>query len=231
MRKTFLMAAVVAVGAAIALPLGASADHKPDHDPGGGANQDLTIAATPNPVLWARAVTITGDLRGPDDAGKTVELQSNPWPYPGPFEPVSTATTNAQGEYTFKTVPSRYTDYRVVAKTSPEVVSDQVRVRVRMRINRRVSDTTPDVGQVVTFRGNVSPAHDGKTVYVQRRNAEGVWRTKATATLFDAGESKPTASAYEAELRVNRDGVYRVLVRRDEDHLGNKTRRIRLDTP
>ena len=231
MRKTFLATAVAAVAAAIAMPIGASADHKPDHNPGGGGNADVTIALTPNPVLWGRAVTITGRLRGADNAAKTVELQANPWPYPGPFEPVSTSTTNAQGDYTFKTTPSKYTDYRVVAKVSPEAVSDTVRARVRMRINRRVSDTTPNVGQVVTFRGNVSPAHDGKTVYVQRRNSKGVWRTKATTTLFDAGEAKPTSSAYEAELRVNRDGVYRVLVRRDEDHLGNKTRRVRLDVP
>jgi hypothetical protein len=231
MRRTFLAAAVVAVGAVIALPMGASANHKPGHDPGNGGNPDLTIALTPNPVLWANPITITGSLKGQDNANKVVELQANPWPYPGPFDPVTTSSTNAQGDYTFKTTPAKYTDYRVVAKTSPEVMSGVVRARVRMRINRRVSDTTPDVGQVVTFRGQVAPAHDGKTVYVQRRNAKGVWRTKATTTTFDAGEASPTASGYETELRVNRDGVYRVLVRRDEDHLGNKTRRVRLDVP
>jgi serine protease len=232
MRKTALTATVVAIGAAIAMPLGASADHKPGHNPGGdGGNPELTISATPNPVLWANAVTITGRLRGPDNGGKTVELQSNPFPYPGPYETLASKTTDAQGDYSFQAVPARYTDYRVVARTSPDVTSGEVRARVRMRINRRVSDTTPDVGQVVTFTGRVAPAHDGRTVYVQRRNARGVWRTKASATLVDSGDAKPANSAYSAELRVNRDGVYRVLIRRDEDHLGNKTRRVRLDVP
>lgn len=231
MRRTFLATAVVAAGAAIAMPLGASADHKADHDPAAGGNPELTITATPNPVRWGNAVTISGRLRGADNAAKTVELQDNPWPYPGPFEAVSTTTTDAQGDYTFKATPSKYTDYRVVAKVSPEVASDAVRTRVRMKITRRVSDTTPNVAQVVRFRGHVSPAHDGRTVYVQRRNAKRVWRTKATTTLFDAGESKPSSSAYKAELRIHRDGLYRVLIRRDEDHLGNKTRRVRLDVP
>lgn len=234
MRKALFTAAVLAVGAAVAMPLGATADHKPGHDkPGGGtpANPDLTIAATPNPVLWARAVTITGRLRGPDNGGKTVELQQNPHPFPGTFTPVSSATTNATGDYTFRVRPPKHTDYRVVAKLSPEVVSGSVRSLVRMRINRRVDDHTPDAGQVVIFSGKVGPAHDGRTVYIQRRNADGLWRTKGTTTLVDAGDAAPNSSTYSRDLRINRDGHYRVVVRSDGDHRGSKTRRVRLDVP
>lgn len=222
--------ATVALAAGVAMPIGASADHQPGHDKGPGANNDLTISASPDPVVWGNTLTITGRLRGPENTGKTIELQENPFPYPGPFKPVGApTTTNDKGEYTFRIRPFAYTDYRTVAKTDPEVISESVRARVRMRISRRVDDRTPAPGTVVMFSGFVGPAHDGRTVFIQRRNADGVWRTKARTTLVDAGEEKALYSAYARGVRVSRDGVYRVAIRRDADHLGNKTRVVRLN--
>jgi hypothetical protein len=231
MRKVLTAVAAVAAIGAVAMPMGATADHRPGHEKGGGGNPALTIAATPDPILWGGTLTITGRLRGSDNAAKPVELQENPFPFPGPFAPIATATTNAQGDYTFRVKPDAYTDYRVVAKVSPEVTSGTFRSRVRMRINRRVDDHTPAVGQVVVFSGRVGPAHDGQTVYIQRRNKDGLWRTKATTVLVDAGDAYPVNSAYSRDLRINRDGLYRVLVKRDADHLGNTSRRVRLDVP
>ena len=98
-----------------------------------------------------------------------------------------------------------------------------------MRINRRVTDRTPSRGQVVTFYGAVAPAHDGLTVRIQRRGSDRVYRTVARATLTDAGERFPTNSFYERDLRIRRDGRFRVLVERDEDHTGNTSPSVRLD--
>ena len=229
MKRALLAMATVALTAGIAMPIGASADHQPGHDKGGGSN-DLTIVASPDPVVWGNTLTITGRLRGPENAAKTIELQENPFPYPGPFRPVGApTTTNDKGQYTFRVKPSRNTDYRAVAKTTPEVISPSVRSRVRMRISRRVDDRTPAPGTVVMFSGFVGPAHDGRTVYIQRRNRDGLWRTKATTKLVDAGAEKPLYSAYARGLKIAKDGVYRVAIRRDADHLGNRTRVVRLN--
>jgi hypothetical protein len=230
MRKAILTAAVVAVGAVIA-PLGASADHRPGHNPGTGNAGDPTIAATPNPILFGRSTMISGGLKGSDVAGKTIELQHDPFPFGTTYETIATTTTNADGDYSFKVSPGLNTNYRTVAKLDPEQMSPNVQVGVRMRITRRVDDYTPNVGQEVTFTGTVKPAHDGRTVYIQRRNSEGEWRTKATTTLDDAPEEAGNVSTYSRDLRISRDGVYRVKVNTHGDHLGNKTRRVRLDVP
>jgi hypothetical protein len=228
MKRALLATAGVATGLAFALPIVATADHKPGHGNPGPNAGDPTISATPNPVLWGASTKISGGLKGNDSAGKTIELQHDPFPFGTTYETVASTTTNADGDYTFTVVPDRNTNYRAVAKLEPEQLSPNLQVGVRMRVTRRVSDTTPKVGQVVTFTGRVRPAHDGRTVYIQRRRSDGAWRTKATAVLTDGGD---VDSNYSQELRISRDGVYRVLVKTHDDHLGNKSRRVRLDVP
>ncbi len=100
-----------------------------------------------------------------------------------------------------------------------------------MKVSRRVSDRTPTRGQPVTFSGFVSPAHDGRQVYIQCRNSDGRFVTVAQATLTDAGAERPMSSAYTRTLRIYRDGTFRVMVRSDGDHMRNVSRRIRLDVP
>ena len=95
-----------------------------------------------------------------------------------------------------------------------------------MRITRAVDDTTPASGQTVTFSGIVTPEHDGMAVFIQRRRATGTWRTFATTTLQQAAGDQ---SSYSHGVVIKRDGVWRAKVKADEDHLGNKSRRMRLD--
>ena len=223
---------VFAAAAALMLtvPLIATADHKPGHGNTPKGTGNLTIDATPNPVLFGRSATISGRLRGGDNSGKTIVLQHDPYPFGATYDPkqVAQTTTNAQGEYTFTVTPKLNTNYRTVARIEPEARSDNLQLGVKVRITRTVSDTTPRVGQVVTFAGTVKPAHDGRTVYVQRRRSDGSWRTVATDALDAAAGD---VSTYERELRINRDGTYRVKVNSHADHIGNKTRRVRLDVP
>jgi hypothetical protein len=227
-----LLTGVAAAGAlALTVPLVATADHRPGHPPkppkGTG---NLTISAAPNPVLFGRSVTISGRLRGNDNGGKTIELQHDPYPFATEYNPKPTATTTTQadGDYSFTVRPEVRTNYRTVAKIEPEARSDNQTVGVKVRITRRVSDNTPRRGQVVTFTGTVTPAHDGRTVYIQRRRSTGSWRTVATTRLKDDGASR---SVYRRGLRINRDGTYRVKINTHADHTGNKTRRVRLDVP
>lgn len=230
MNRVLLAGAAVAGALALTVPL-ATADHRPGHPgkpPKGTGN--LTINAAPNPVLFGRSVTISGRLRGSDNSGKTIVLQHDPYPFAAEYDPKPTAqtTTNASGDYSFTVKPKVNTNYRTIARIEPEARSDNQTVGVKVRITRRVSDNTPRRGQVVTFQGTVTPAHDGRTVYIQRRRSDGSWRTVATTRLKEADGDR---SVYRRGVRVNRDGTYRVKTNTHADHIGNKTRRVRLDVP
>lgn len=231
MNRTLFAAGAAAVMAALLVPLIATADHRPGHEQD-GRNPNLSIASEPNPVLWGRPTTISGKLRGTDNTGKTIELEENPYPFSGQFKRVATTTTDAQGDYSFRALPGEHTHYRTVARLmpEPEETSGEESVLVRMRINRRVDDRTPARGQVVTFSGRVAPEHDGNTVLIQRRRPTGTWRTVATTTLENV-PGDPNNSMYERGLAIFRDGVFRARIRADEDHLGNRSRRVRLDVP
>ncbi len=229
MNRTLFAAAAAVATVALVVPLVATADHRPGHKPN-NPNPNLSIGAQPDTVLWGRAITITGRLRGSDNAGKTIELQQNPHPFSGAFKPASTTTTDAQGDYSFAGIrPLSHTLYRVKADLNPDETSEQVTVRVRMRINRRVDDRTPNRGDTVTFSGRVTPEHDGAAVLLQRRRASGSWRTMRNVTLEDAGPTRPNSSMYSHGIRIFRDGVWRARIKADEDHLGNKSRRVRID--
>ena len=234
MKRVPLKAIGVATAMALSAPLIATADHKPGHQSPPKGTGNLTITATPNPVLFGRSVTISGRLRGGDNSGKTIVLQHDPFPYGATYNPqqVAQTTTNAQGDYTFTVGPRVNTNYRTVAKIEPEARSDNRTVGVRMRITRRVSDRTPERGQLVTFRGTVKPNHNGRRVAIQRRRSTGTWRTVARPQLTGTVPyAIGGASVYRKALRINRDGVFRVKINSHGDHIGNKTRRIRLDVP
>jgi hypothetical protein len=228
MRRALTLTVAAAGTAALIVPLAATADHRPGHEKA-DRNPNLSIAADPTTVLWARPTTISGKLTGSDNEGKTVELQENPFPFTGPFDTVGPpTTTNAQGEYSFEALPREHTNYRVVAQTQPPETSGEVTVRVRMRINRRVSDRRPDRGDKVTFSGKVAPAHDGLTVRLQRKRPSGTWKTVKRTTLEDAGADDEQNSVYSMNKKIRRKGVYRTRVQKHDDHLGNKSRKIRV---
>lgn len=212
--------AVLAVGALLA-PLAAPAKKN-------NANPALTIEAQPGVQVWPRQVTISGTLRGPDNAGKMIELGENPFPLTGGFKSVGTTTTDDKGDYSFQVTPQEHTNYRTRAtEAQPPEVSGAVTVRSRMKITRRVSDRTPPDGGTITFSGRVGPAHEGNDVLIQRRRPSGTWKTM-TSTPLGAAQSDGT-SLYSTEVEINRDGAWRARIRSDADHFGNKSRRVRFD--
>jgi hypothetical protein len=227
--KRLLPVIVAAVAVVVALPVIAQADHNPGHQkpgnpkppPAGGA--DLTIAAQPNPTVFRRATVISGRLKGPDNAGKTVVLQEDEFPFGDELENVATATTDANGDYTFTRRPARNTSYRTGVGT---VISQAVLVKVRIRMGLRVSDRTPRVGQLVRFRGLACPAHEGLGVRIQRKTAKGGYRTVRRTTLRPGTR----CSAYSRRFRIYRDGTYRVTAD-DADHARGFSRTRFLNTP
>ena len=206
MKRTSLALALGTAAMAVT-PVAADAKPKPPN-PNAGA---LTLAATPNPVRYGSTVTLSGTLKGANNAGQAVSLLSDPFPFDA-FKKIATATTNATGDYSLTQKPLVNTRYQVTQATN---VSGIVTVLVRPRVSMRLSDYTPKVGQRVTFSGRVCPQHDGSTLLIQRRYSTG-YRTVRTTTLRDIPGS--TCSSYKRTFRIYRDGRYHTAIARHGDH-------------
>jgi len=185
---------------AVALPLGVATAAKPPKNPG---QNGLTIAAKPRTLVIGGATAISGRLQGSNNAGKTVTLRGDGYPFGVGDAVVARARTSGNGSYSFTQHPERNTNYQVVSGT---VRSVRVRVNVRFRIGLSVSDSTPRAGQLVRFRGRACPKSDGAVVSIQRKSSSGRFRTVRRTTL----KAATTCSAYSRSLRIRRDGTYRV---------------------
>jgi hypothetical protein len=226
---------VLLVLGALLVPASASADHRPGHTGGGGggggggATTISALDAKPNPVVFGSATTLSGRLSGGNTSGVTVRLEGDDTrPYGDSYKAVTTpagapltATSTQSGQFSFSVKPQLNTQYRAVAQSSPPVTSAPRLVLVRMHVGLIVSDSTPEAGSLVRFRGTVRPAHDGRTALIQRRSSTGRFVTVARTTLRDGGT---LFSRYSRRIRVNRDGVYRVKVSGDADHVNGFSR-------
>lgn len=211
MRRFILAALAAAALAALPIATGSAAP----------AGHNLTLAAAPNPVVFSRAVTLTGKLTGPNHAGKNVTIQQDAFPYDH-FSGAGSTTTNAQGRYSFVVHPGVNTEYRAkVGGDTSAVVTEKVRIRTSLRL----SDRTPTAGQRVRFFGRACPQHDGATVKIQRfKRSTHHWVTKRRTTLRDIPGS--TCSKYSRRLRVFHDGTFRtVVVSNDHNHANGVSRK------
>jgi hypothetical protein len=187
----------------------------------------VSIDAKPNPVVFSSVTTVSGRVSGSTKSGVTVRLeQDSTAPYGDSYKLTAlTATTKANGDYSFAVKPLVNSYFRAVAQTSPNVRSGARLVQVRTLVGIRLSDSTPRRGSLVRFSGSVFPAHDGARARIQRRTASGGWTTIARPLLHDAGALRST---YTRRIRIFRDGVYRVKLPGDGDHVNgfSKTRAI-----
>jgi hypothetical protein len=204
MRRLLTLTTVAVMAAS-----GSAIAQKPNK-PGKGA---VSIKTSVNILIASQPVTITGSVKGAA-AGVTVVLQRHA-PGATTFADQATVTTDAQGNYSTVQRPRVNTVYRVVAKTAPEVASGEQTVSVRPLIGLTPSDSTPRKGQVVTLRGSVRPAHDGRSVSIQRKRPDGTWAQVTTARLADAGS---VYSTYRKRLTIRATAVYRVVLADHADH-------------
>jgi hypothetical protein len=170
----------------------------------------LTLAATPNPVPFARPTVLSGTLSGTGNVGRQIVLQSNPFPYTQGFTTISNPQlTGANGAFSFPllSVPLN-TQYRVLIPTRPEVVSPIVGLNVAVRISTNVSATRVRTGRLVRFFGRVTPARPGSLVGIQRLSGTR-WVTVAGTITHSAGKR---FSRYAKRVRIRRGGRYRVFV-------------------
>ena len=220
MPTKFILPGLTLLALALSPAAMAAKPAKPPKPPTG--TTAITIAAKPSIIVFSGATTLSGRLSG-NASGVAVRLeQDDSRPYGDSYKPTAAATTTANnGAYAFTVKPLLNTQYRVVAQTSPPVTSPASLVRVRIRVGFNLSDTSPARGSLVRFSGSVFPAHDGRTVSIQKRSASGGFITVSRTTLRDAGTAKST---YSRRLRVFRDGVYRVKVAGDGDHISGFSR-------
>lgn len=213
MRHRHLLASALLVLAATFAASGAQAQKpkpkpKPYEIPG-----PVSIAATPNPSVFSTPVTISGRVESAG-GGVTVTLQGRAVPSTT-YATLATARTENNGKYRFVQRPGGNTYYRVIAATSPQKQSGELRVNVAMLVGLRVSDATPARGARVRFSGIVRPRHNGRLAYIQKQSASGRFVTVARVRLR-ALDSR--SSRYSKTLRVRRSGNYRVRVLGHSDH-------------
>jgi hypothetical protein len=187
----------------------------------------LSLAATPNPVLFGRPTVLGGTVTGTGSAGRQVVLQSNPFPYTQGFMTTSNVQlTNAQGAFAFPlvSVPLN-TQYRVLIPTKPGVVSPILSVGVAVKVGTSVSATRVHRGRRVRFSGTVRPARDGAQLAIQKLRGTS-WITIAGTITHHAGAS---FSRYAKRVRIAHSGSYRVFVGIvDGNFVSNSGRTVRI---
>jgi hypothetical protein len=186
----------------------------------------FAIAATPNPVPFALATTITGTLTGTGGGNRQVELQQRAFPFTAPFAQVGNRlVTTATGAFSFPgvLVPLN-TQFRVVTVSGrPAVTSPIVTAGVSVRVGTLVSATRVRRGGVVRFAGAVTPARDGAQVGIQKLNSRHQWVTVSGTILHHASAS---SSRYAKRVRIRRGGSYRVYVLITDGNFVSNTGRV-----
>jgi hypothetical protein len=210
------MIALIASGLALVAAPAATAQ-KGQKQPG-----NLSINASASLVKFGSPVTLSGKLSGPNPNGRNVTVEEDPFPV-GDFTDLASVVTNAQGEWSFLHRPAVNTRYRARQGGNESQIET---VNVRPAISLRVSDSRPNAGQRVRFSGRLCPEHDGGSLALQRRRADGSWRTVRSMTL---AADASTCSTYSRQLRVRRDGVYRSYFRGDADHAAGPSPRRRIN--
>jgi hypothetical protein len=181
----------------------------------------LLIDASPNPVRYSRAIRVGGVLAGSGNTGVEITVQADPFPFDGAWSPVATGRTDATGAYVIEVSPLlTNTQFRTVAATRPQVVSQAVPVDVRLGVSLHVK-RRPHRGARVRFHGRVSPRQNGASVRIQRR-VHGRYRT--------IGRTHVRGSRYSTRVRVRHSGRYRAYVSpiNDSHVAGKRTRMIRV---
>ncbi len=187
----------------------------------------LTIAGGKT-VAAGTGATLSGTLKtsaGAAVSSKSVAIQSRPvggttWSAAGG------ATTTSTGGWSLAVKPTANREYRATfAAASPYLASTSgttSTVLVAPKITRKLSATTVKLGAKVTFSGTVSPAHKGKTVYLQFLKA-GKWVNKKSATTT-------STSTYKMALKTTSktDFRWRVYLPKHADHAAGYSGKILL---
>ncbi|MGA2321310.1 MAG: hypothetical protein ABSG95_11320 [Solirubrobacteraceae bacterium] len=131
-------------------------------------NPQLTILSAADPIFWGQSVTIQGKLAGVTVSTPVTLLAHTRG---DAFAAVAEAMSNPSGEYTFPTQsPTSSTFYQVKGAGKSSAVLYE---GVKYLLTAEVSQTTVTAGQPLTFKGAVSPGHEGHLIYLEAQNPFG----------------------------------------------------------
>jgi hypothetical protein len=163
-------------------------------------NPQLTITASQDPIVSGESVKISGTATG--KASELVTLLARTVHQHG-FAPAGEVTTNSSGEYTF---PAQFltnsTFYEVRAGGQKSAVLFE---GVEDMLTAKVSSSTVQAGQSLTFSGTVIPDHTGHIIYLERQNASGTgFRVVQIATIGAGSSYSITHKVYDPGTKVFR---------------------------
>ena len=186
----------------------------------------FSLAANPNPATWGTGATLSGQLTGTGNAGRTVKLQQRAFPFTTGFADVGNPlVTDANGGFGFA-VPllTVTTQFRVMTIGTPGATSPIVIVGCAVRVGVKANHTRVHRGGRVRFSGHVTPANDGALFAVQRLK-KGQWVTVKGGSLR---HESTTSSRYRKTLRIRHFGKYRVFVGVNNQNTSGISREVRI---
>lgn len=170
----------------------------------------LTVTATPNPVTFGGATTLSGALSGTGGGGRRVQVQQQAFPYTSGWvntgNPLVTAPDGSFAQQVLG-LPGN-TLMRVVTLGEKALASAPLVVGVAPVVRTEVSTTRPRRGRLVRFAGTVTPRWVPAQVAVQKRAKDGRWVTLAGTITRPKG----AVARYAKRVRVRRGGTFRVFV-------------------
>jgi uncharacterized protein GlcG (DUF336 family) len=169
----------------------------------------ITVAPNPQTTVFGHTTVLAGQLTGPQNAGVTVTLQQQQFPFTTGFQNLTTTPTDNAGNFGFTITPTLNTRYQVQARTNPRVTSPVTQVNVGYATSIGVKTKRVHNGKRVTFSGTVVPAHDGAVVIIEKRSKTGAFNKVATTTLK---HSSLPLSTYSRNVRLHKSGTFRVHV-------------------
>jgi hypothetical protein len=169
----------------------------------------VSLAATPNPIRAGAATTLAGVLSGTGNANRQVQLQANPWPYTGGFQPApNNQVTDAHGNFSFPLLSVAVnTQYRVLMPAKPNVVSPIVVLGTTVKVTRHAKVRRGHKRGRIHFWGTVRSAQGSAIVVVIQKLRKGAWVNIGQTTATNTGKG---FSRYSGQIRQKHGGRYRV---------------------
>jgi hypothetical protein len=154
-------------------------------------NPSLTILSSTDPIPYGGSTVISGTVAGAPNT--TVTLAGHA--AHNPFVTITTAKTDAEGNYTFPAQsPLVSTFYKVTGAGRSSAVLYE---GVKYLLTAAVSATTVTSGQPLTFTGTVTPARAGHAIYLERQNVAGTgFHVISIGTLAADGSYSITRNLY-----------------------------------
>jgi len=168
----------------------------------------VSLATTPNPVVFGNPFYVEGTLAGTGSGNHDVVLQANPFPYTAGFQTIGNAqVTSPTGGFQFPFLGLVQTaQLRVATLDVPPIVSAIATEGVAVRVSLQVSRTRR--AGFDRFSGTVTPPEPGALVGYERLKARKGFVSVTGGALGTGGGS---SSRFSRVLKVRR-GVYRVFI-------------------